>query len=98
NGDNPVVFTGSSNLAAGGEEGNGDNLIEIRDPKVVIAYAVQAVSIFNHNGFRNRMKKAKTKPVARDLAEPPKPGRPVGWKASFDLDTYKCRDRLLFAG
>ena len=29
NGDKPVVFTGSSNLAAGGEQGNGDNLIEI---------------------------------------------------------------------
>ena len=29
--DNPVVFTGSSNLSAWGEEGNGDNLIEIRD-------------------------------------------------------------------
>src|SRR5262245_20247549 len=98
NGDNPVVFTGSSNLAAGGEEGNGDNLIEIRDPKVVIAYAVQAVSIFDHYGFRNRMKKAKTKPAARDLAETPKPGKPAWWEASFEPDNYKCRDRLLFAG
>ena len=33
NGSKPVVFTGSSNMAAGGEQGNGDNLIEIRDPK-----------------------------------------------------------------
>jgi phosphatidylserine/phosphatidylglycerophosphate/cardiolipin synthase-like enzyme len=98
NGDNPVVFTGSSNLAAGGEEGNGDNLIEIRDAKVVIAYAVQAVSIFDHYGFRNRMKKAKTKPAARDLAEPPAPGKPAWWEASFKPDDYKCRDRLLFAG
>ena len=48
NGAKPVVFTGSSNMAAGGEQGNGDNLIEIRDPKVVIAYAVQVVSIFDH--------------------------------------------------
>jgi phosphatidylserine/phosphatidylglycerophosphate/cardiolipin synthase-like enzyme len=47
NGSKPVVFTGSSNMAAGGEQGNGDNLIEIRDPKVVIAYCVQAVSIFD---------------------------------------------------
>jgi phosphatidylserine/phosphatidylglycerophosphate/cardiolipin synthase-like enzyme len=61
NGEKPVVFTGSSNMAAGGEQGNGDNLIEIRDPKVVIAYAVQVVSIFDHYGFRNRMKTAKAK-------------------------------------
>ena len=30
----PVVFTGSSNLAAGGEENNGDNLLAISDPAV----------------------------------------------------------------
>src|SRR6516165_7029120 len=32
----PVVFTGWSNMAAGGEQGNGDNLIEIRNPNVVV--------------------------------------------------------------
>ena len=74
NGKNPVVYTGSSNLASGGEEGNGDNLIEIRDPKVVVAYAVQAVSIFDHYGFRVRMKDAKDHPAAMDLAEPPAQG------------------------
>ena len=58
----------------------------------------QAVSIFDHYGFRNRMKKAKTKPAARDLAEPPAPGKPAWWEASFKPDDYKCRDRLLFAG
>jgi PLD-like domain len=98
NGDSPVAYTGSSNLAGGGEEGNGDNLIEIRDPKVVNAYAVQAVSIFDHYGFRNRMKNAKTKPEARDLSEPPKPGKPAWWEPSFQPDNYKCRDRILFAG
>ena len=54
----PVVFTGWSNMAAGGEQGNGDNLIEIRNPNVVVAYAMQTVSIFAHYGFRNRMKRA----------------------------------------
>jgi phosphatidylserine/phosphatidylglycerophosphate/cardiolipin synthase-like enzyme len=98
NGSKPVVFTGSSNMAAGGEQGNGDNLIEIRDPKVVIAYAVQAVSIFDHYGFRNRMKNAKTKPAARDLSEPPKPGQPAWWESSFDPTSYKFRDRVLFSG
>ena len=98
NGSKPVVFTGSSNMAAGGEQGNGDNLIEIRAPKVVIAYAVQAVSIFDHYGFRNRMKNAKTKPAARDLSEPPKPGQPAWWESSFDPTSYKFRDRVLFSG
>src|SRR5439155_10101584 len=30
NGEDPVVYCGSSNLAAGGETSNGDNLLEIR--------------------------------------------------------------------
>ena len=97
NGDKPVVYTGSSNLAQGGEEGNGDNLIEIRDPKVVVAYAVQAVSIFDHYGFRNRMKKAETKPEARDLSEPPAAGKPAWWELSFKAGEAKCRDRELFS-
>jgi hypothetical protein len=41
---------------------------------------------------------AKTKPAARDLAEPPAPRKPAWWEASFKPDEYKCRDRLLFAG
>ena len=35
-----------------------DNLIEIHNPNVVVAYAMQTVSIFAHYGFRNRMKRA----------------------------------------
>jgi phosphatidylserine/phosphatidylglycerophosphate/cardiolipin synthase-like enzyme len=97
NHDNPVVFTGSSNMAAGGETGNGDNLIEIRDPKVVVAYAVQAVAIFDHFGYRNRMKTLKKKPEARDLYEPPAAGEDAWWKRSFKPGDYKCRDRELFS-
>jgi len=72
-------------------------LIEIRDPKVVVAYAVQAVSIFDHYGFRNRMKKAEKNPKARDLSEPPAAGKPAWWEPSFTPGEYKCRDRELFS-
>lgn len=97
NGKDPVVFTGSSNLASGGEEDNGDNLIEIRDPKVVTAYAVEAVRIFDQYDFRNRMERAKTKPAALDLAEPPTGRQKAWWASSFQKDHYKLRDRELFA-
>jgi hypothetical protein len=89
--------TGSSNLASGGEEGNGDNLIEIRDPKVVVAYMVQAVSIFDHYAFRVRMKESKTKPTAMDLEEPPDRGQAAWWHSSFGGDSAKTRDRELFS-
>ena len=41
----PVVFTGSSNLAAGGEKANQDNLLAIRDASIATAFAVEAVRL-----------------------------------------------------
>lgn len=59
NTDSPVVFTGSSNLAAGGEEANGDNLLAIYDPAVAVAYGVEAVRLVDHYHFRAAIKGAK---------------------------------------
>jgi hypothetical protein len=44
------------------------------------------------------MKTVKTKPAARDLSEPPKPGQRAWWESSFDPDSYKLPNRVLFAG
>src|SRR6266699_6784391 len=52
NGENPVVFTGSSNLAQGGEQQNGDNLLAIYDPVVAHAFAIEALRIVDHYQFR----------------------------------------------
>lgn len=93
-----VLFTGSSNLAAGGEEGNGDNLIEIRDPKVVVAYAVEAVSIFDHYLWRMRHERGKSNAGALDLSEPAATPEACWWFASFQDGDDKCRDRILFGG
>src|SRR5262249_10980477 len=43
NGDEPVAWCGSSNLAVQGETDNGDNLLEIRDADVVAAFAIEVV-------------------------------------------------------
>jgi hypothetical protein len=56
NGARPKVFTGSSNLAAGGELQNGDNMILIEDRKVAVAYAIEALRLFDHFHFRVRLK------------------------------------------
>ena len=44
NGANPAVFTGSSNLAAGGEEANGDSLAMIEDGAIANMYAIEAIA------------------------------------------------------
>ena len=49
---NPVVFTGSSNLAEGGEQSNGDNLLAIHDARVAEVFAVEAIRLVDHYQFR----------------------------------------------
>jgi hypothetical protein len=51
---NGVVFCGSSNLALGPEQQNGDNLLEIRDPDVVTAFAIEAIRLVDHFQFRDK--------------------------------------------
>jgi len=59
NGADPVVYCGSSNLAAGGESENGDNLLEINDRAIATAYAVEAIGLFDHYRFRSKERGAK---------------------------------------
>jgi hypothetical protein len=51
NGDDPVVYCGSSNLASGGEAQNGDNLLEIHDADVATAFAIEALLLVDHYNF-----------------------------------------------
>jgi PLD-like domain len=63
-GPEPVVYCGSSNLAVGGEEQNGDNLLEIHDPDVVTAFAIEALALVDHFQFLNRLAAVRTAPGA----------------------------------
>lgn len=48
---NAVVFCGSSNLALGGEQANGDNLIAIRDRDIATVFAIEALGLVEHFHF-----------------------------------------------
>ncbi len=52
----PVVFCGSSNLANGGEEQNGDNLIAIYDATIAAAFAIEGIRLVDHYGFAAAVK------------------------------------------
>lgn len=89
----PAVFAGSSNLASGGEESNGDNLLMFTDPTIVTAYALEAVRLFDHYQFRAAWKHATDKKPLELAKDPTAPW----WKAYYDPKTMKFRDRELFA-
>ena len=58
-----VVWCGSSNLALGGEELNGDNLIRIDDPAIATVFAIEAVGLVDHFDFRDSLAKASPVPA-----------------------------------
>ena len=94
NGVAPKVFTGSSNLALGGEEANGDNLLELDGPDIASLYAVEAVRQVDHYQFRVAMDSATT-------AAPLVLKGPNNWHEwvdpYYDPNDIKSVDRGLFA-
>lgn len=94
NGTNPVVFTGSSNLASGGEEANGDNLIAIYDESVVTAYAIEAIRLINHYHFRAQMQLSHDeKPMILQPAD----AKEKWWEPYYDQHNILFHERVLFS-
>jgi hypothetical protein len=48
-----ILWCGSSNLAAGGEAQNGDNLIHIKDTDIATVFALEALALVDHFDFRD---------------------------------------------
>lgn len=96
NGERPMVFTGSSNMAAGGEKDNGDHLICIEDRKLAIGYAIEALRMFDHFHFRLGMKEGDAKKVVLTLAKPPKAGGKPWFAPYYRTGHVKERDKKLF--
>jgi phosphatidylserine/phosphatidylglycerophosphate/cardiolipin synthase-like enzyme len=93
NGANPVAFAGSSNLAKGGEQSNGDNLVAFRDREIVTRYAIQAVQLIDHYRFRAAQK------AATDDAPLALQGRSGDWTQPFyDATSARSRERLVMVG
>lgn len=97
------VFTGSSNLAPSGEQGNGDNLILIEDERIAVSYALEAVRLFDHLHFRSNMEAAfqhNDQMATADLTLK-KPtsisGKTAWFKKYYIANSYSERDRKLFS-
>ena len=90
NGQNPRLFTGSSNLSKGGEEENGDNLIGFWDREIVSRYAVEAIRLVDHYHFRAVMKNATTvEPLTLSTGD--------WWKPYYDPANLKSHARQVLA-
>jgi len=63
-----VLWCGSSNLAEGGEEMNGDNLIEIHDTDIATVFAIEALALVDHFDFRETHASGKATPAVAPKA------------------------------
>ena len=110
NGKEPVVYCGSSNLALGGEQQNGDNLLAIRDEDIATVFAIEALGLIDHFDFLNKhavkAKEAGQPAAAPALASKSKMAEDVGWYLStsdqwvepyYDKNDLHSIDRELFA-
>ena len=91
---NPVVFTGSSNLADGGESSNGDNMLAIYDPAVARLFATEAIRLVDHYYFRAAVSQATT---VSPLILSPCGGQEKWWTRDYDPQNMRNVQRLLFA-
>lgn len=106
NGDDPVVYCGSSNLALGGEQSNGDNLIAIHDADVATVFAIEAVGLVDHFEFLDRSSQSAGNTVAKPkFASKQQVAASAGWFLSttdkwvepyFDKNDLRQMDRVLF--
>jgi phosphatidylserine/phosphatidylglycerophosphate/cardiolipin synthase-like enzyme len=93
----PVVFAGSSNLAQGGEEANGDNLLAIYDRALVQAYAVEGIRLVDHYAFRDALQSAtKAAPLVLQGAKRSRK-TPPWWQRYYDPKDLRFVERTLFA-
>jgi hypothetical protein len=100
-----VVYCGSSNLALGGEQLNGDNLIEIRDRDIVTVFAIEALALVDHFQFLDRTAQGPKEKNTAPAAVKPAAAASKGWFLStsdrwagkyFDPEDLYYVDRRLF--
>ncbi len=91
------VYLGSYNFSGPADTDNGENLLVIRDPRIVTSYTVEAVRLFDHYQFRVAEKVARGKRKPLTLVKPPRTKKEQPWWFDYYAGGRKEQDRLLFS-
>lgn len=101
-----TTVCGSSNLAIGGEEQNGDNLLEIYNQDVTTVFAIEAVTLVDHFQFLDRYQTGKKGAPKQPVANSRQGALDAQWflstsdawvKPFYDPNDTHSVDRELFA-
>src|SRR5450759_407989 len=77
------VYCGSSNLALGGEEENGDNLLCIKDVDAATVFAIEAFRLTDHYNFRSVAEKPAGTTTTGQIMQPAKLDDTGNWVNKF---------------
>lgn len=91
------VYTGSFNFSQAADTENGENLLIIRDRRIAVSFAVEAIRIFDHYHFRAIQQEAKKARKKLQLAKPPRKRDERPWWDEDYTNARKILDRELFA-
>ncbi len=91
-GEDPVVYCGSSNLAFGPEQSNGDNLLEIHDKDIVTAFAIEALRLVDHFHWRN----SEVNPLVEKRLDDLSVAGRIWYKPWFEPSDLRNRQRKLY--
>jgi phosphatidylserine/phosphatidylglycerophosphate/cardiolipin synthase-like enzyme len=91
------VYLGSYNFSDPADSANGENLVLIRNRRIAVSYAVEALRIFDHYHFRVTEKEKKRKRKKFALVRPPRKPDQKPWWDRYYTDPHKVRERELFA-
>ena len=91
------VYTGSYNFSATADSKNGENLLLIRDRRVAVSFAVEALRLFDAYHFR--VSQEESRKARKKLALRPHPviSREDPWWLEDYTVGHRIRDRELFA-
>lgn len=91
------VYLGSYNFSIPADGDNGENLLLIRDRRIAVSYAIEALRIFDHYHFRLAQKEAKKAKKQLILSRPPRQAGEFPWWDQYYSDAQRVKDRELFA-
>jgi phosphatidylserine/phosphatidylglycerophosphate/cardiolipin synthase-like enzyme len=91
------VYMGSYNFSEPADLSNGENLLVIKDRRVAVAYAIEALRIFDHYHFRVAHQQAKDDGEPLILSKPPRKPGELPWWDGYYTKPQKIRDREVFA-
>jgi phosphatidylserine/phosphatidylglycerophosphate/cardiolipin synthase-like enzyme len=91
------VYMGSFNFSGAADTSNGENLLLLKDRRIAVSYAIEAVRLFDHYEFRVVQSEAKKARKKLQLHRPPRaPGEKAWWAEDY-TNARKILDRELFA-